>query len=104
MDPRIRRVVAIIEDDPHQRLSLVGMARVARLSPSRLRHKFKSEVGITPTAYLQNVRMRIAAELLNNENLSIKEVRVAIGLESDSYFTHLCERVYGQSPSRLRSS
>ena len=48
--------------------------------------------------------MRMAAELLKNEDLSIKEVRAAIGLESDSYFTHLCERVYGQPPSQMKKS
>jgi AraC-like DNA-binding protein len=57
---------------------------------------------VTPTVYLQNVRMRKAAELLKGENLSVKEARAAIGLESDSYFTHLCERVYGVTPSRMK--
>jgi AraC-like DNA-binding protein len=102
MDPRIQRVVAIIERDPHQRLSLVTLARTAGLSSSRLRHKFKLEVGVTPTLYLRSVRMRMAAELLRDDQLSIKEVRARIGLESDSYFTHLCERVYGHPPSRIK--
>jgi len=104
MDPRIQRVIAVIDDDCHQRLSLEGMARMAQMSSSRLRHKFKCELGVTPTVYLQNVRMRRAAELLKDENLSIKEVRAAIGLESDSYFTHLCERIHGLSPSRIKNS
>jgi AraC-like DNA-binding protein len=104
MDVRIQRLVAIIERDPHQRLSLVAMARIAGLSSSRLRHKFKSEVGITPTVYLQIVRMRKAAELLQTGELSVKEVRVATGLESDSYFTHLCKRTYGITPSRIKTT
>jgi AraC family transcriptional regulator of arabinose operon len=104
MDARIQQVVAIIEREPHQKFSLVSMGKVVGLSPSRLRHKFKSEMGITPRLYLQNIRMRMAAELLKNEDLSIKEVRAAVGLESDSYFTHLCKRVYGESPSRIRHS
>jgi AraC-like DNA-binding protein len=102
VDPRIKRVITLIEDDCHKRLSLETMALMARMSSSRLRHKFKSELGVTPTVYLQNVRMRKAAELLKDENLSVKEVRAAIGLESDSYFTHLCERIYGVAPSRMK--
>lgn len=102
MDPRIQKVIAVIDGDPHQRLSLARMARIAHLSSSRLRHKFKSEVGITPTLYLRSVRMRMAADLLRDEDLSIKEVRARIGLKSDSHFTHLCERVYGEPPSRIR--
>ena len=104
LDPRIERVMAIIEANPHQRLSLTIMARVVHLSPSRFRHKFKSEVGITPTVYVQRVRMRVAADLLKNENVSVKEVRAAVGLGSDSYFAHLCKRVYGRPPSQLRNN
>jgi transcriptional regulator GlxA family with amidase domain len=102
LDSRIERVIAIIEASPHQRLSLTIMARIARLSPSRFRHKFKSQVGITPTAYVQRMRMRIAADLLKDENVSVKEVRAAVGLGSDSYFAHLCKRVHGRPPSQLR--
>jgi AraC-like DNA-binding protein len=104
LDPRIERVIAIIEANSHQRLSLTIMARIARLSPSRFRHKFKSEVGITPTAYVQRVRLRIAVDLLKNDEVSIKEVRAAVGLGSDSYFAHLCKRVYGRPPSQLRNN
>ena len=104
LDPRIARVIATIEANSHQALSLAIMARMARLSPSRFRHKFKSEVGITPTVYVQRVRMRIAADLLKDENVSVKEVRAAVGLGSDSYFAHLCKRVYGRPPSLLRKN
>ena len=103
MDPRIERLITIIDGDCHQRLSLEGMARIANMSSSRLRHKFKSEMGVTPTVHLQKVRMRKAAQLLKDEKLSIKEVRAAVGLESDSYFTHLCERTYGVPPSRMKN-
>jgi len=104
MDPRIQRLVAFIEGNPHQRLSLGIMARSIGLSTSRLRHKFKSEVGITPTAYVRIIRMRVAANLLKTKELSIKEVRAAIGLESDSYFTHQCRRMFGAPPSRIKNS
>jgi AraC-like DNA-binding protein len=101
-DRRIQRLVATIDRSPQHRVSLDEMARIASLSPSRLRHKFKSEVGVTPTVYLQNARLKLAERLLKDGKLSVKEVRAAVGFESDSYFTHLCERVYGQSPSRMK--
>ena len=104
LDPRIERVIATIEANPNQELSLTIMARIARLSSSRFRHKFKSEVGTTPIVYVQKVRMRIAAHLLKDENVSVKEVRAAVGLGSDSYFAHLCRRVHGRPPSQLRKT
>jgi AraC-like DNA-binding protein len=91
-----------MEENPHRPLSLAAMARVAGLSSSRLRHKFKSEVGITPTVYLQQLRLRKAKELLTGNNLTVKEARAAVGLTSDSYFTHQFKRTFGNPPSHFR--
>lgn len=102
MDLRIQRVIVLIEEEHDRGLSLAGMARVVGLSPSRLRHKFKSEVGVTPTAYLQTIRFRKAKELLTTNHLTVKEVRAAVGISSDSYFTHQFKRAFGIPPSRSR--
>ena len=78
------------------------MARVAGLSSSRLRHKFKAEVGVTPTVYLQALRLRKAKELLSTNNVTVKEARAAVGISSDSYFTHQFKRTFGNPPSHFR--
>ena len=103
MDPRIQRVTVFVESHIHQRLSLTTMARVAGLSPSRFRHKFKAEFGVSPTVYLQTVRLKVAKALLAKDGLSVKEVKAAVGIQSDSYFTHKFKNMYGCTPSRSRS-
>jgi transcriptional regulator GlxA family with amidase domain len=101
-DPRIQRLIALMEENPHRPLSLESMARFAGLSSSRLRHKFKSEIGMTPTDYLQTLRLRKARELLKTKHLTVKEVRAAVGIRSDSYFTHQFKRAYGIPPSQSK--
>ena len=103
MDPKIERLLALMEENPGERLSLADMAEVVGLSPSRLRHKFKSEIGITPTLYLQRLRLQRARELLRREGLSVKEIRAAVGIGSASYFSRRYKRVYGIPPSQSRS-
>lgn len=103
MDPRIQLAIALMEGNLNRRISLAKLARTAGLSSSRFRHKFKAEIGVTPTIYLQNVRLEMARTLLASNSLSVKEVRAAIGIRSDSYFTHQFKKAYGQTPSRLRS-
>ncbi|HEY6231932.1 MAG TPA: AraC family transcriptional regulator [Pyrinomonadaceae bacterium] len=102
MDVRIQRVIAHMEEKPGRELCLAELARVACLSPSRLRHKFKAEVGVTPNVYLQTLRLKMARELLITNELTVKEVRAAIGIRSDSYFTHRFKRNFGIPPSRSR--
>ena len=92
-----------MENNPRERLSLAAMGDLVGLSPSRLRHKFKAEIGITPTLYLQRLRLQKAKELLQRDGLSVKEVRAAVGIVSDSYFAHRFKRIYGISPSKSRS-
>jgi transcriptional regulator GlxA family with amidase domain len=103
LDPKTQRLLALMEKNPGERLSLSIMADVVGLSPSRVRHKFKAEIGITPTLYLQRLRLQRARELLKHEGLSVKEVRAAVGIESDSYFAHQFKRHYGVPPSKSRS-
>jgi AraC family transcriptional regulator of arabinose operon len=91
-----------MEEQSHRPLSLAYMARVAGLSSSRLRHKFKTEVGVTPTVYLQALRLRKAKQLLTINNLTVKEARAAVGISSDSYFTHQFKRTFGNPPSHFR--
>jgi transcriptional regulator GlxA family with amidase domain len=102
-DPRIQRLLTLMEENPHRRLSLAGMARLSGLSSSRLRHKFKAEVGMTPTSYLQTLRLHKARELLQTNRLTVKEVRAAVGIRSDSYFTHQFKRTYGIAPSQSKA-
>jgi AraC-like DNA-binding protein len=103
MDPRIRRVLTLIEENLREPLPLATMARVAGLSSSRLRHKFKSEVGLSPAAYVQARRLSVARELLTTRYLSVKEAKAAVGITSDSYFTHRFKRAYGILPSQARA-
>jgi AraC-like DNA-binding protein len=102
MDIRIQRLISYIEEQPHRPLSLALMARVTGLSASRLRHKFKAEVGVTPTVYLQTLRLRKAKDLLTTNNLTVKEARAAVGICSDSYFTHQFKRTFGNPPSHFK--
>jgi len=103
MDQRIQRAAVYLESHVNQRMSLGTMARVAGMSPSYFRHKFKEELGVTPTIYLQSVRLKMAKALLADNGLSVKQVKAAVGIQSDSYFTHQFKTTYGLPPSRLRS-
>ena len=104
MDQRIQIAIALMESNINRPLSLATLARMTGLSASRFRHKFKAEIGVTPTIYLQNIRLEMARTLLASNSLSVKEVKAAIGIQSDSYFTHRFKKAYGQTPSGLRST
>jgi AraC-like DNA-binding protein len=87
----------------HRKLTLDVLAGAAYLSTSRLRHSFKAEVGLTPTQYLQRLRMERAKELLETTRLSVKEIRSRVGFSGDSHFVNDFRRAFGVSPARYRA-
>ncbi len=103
MEPRIRKVLTLVERNLHQKLSVSMMAQAANLSPSRLHRLFKSEIGMTPMIYLRNCRMKKARSLLETTFLSVKEVARGVGVNDDSHFVRDFEKAFGVTPARYRA-
>ncbi len=57
MDQRIQIVRSAIEQECRRAWAITALARLVNLSPSRLRHLFKTETGITPNQFLKEVRL-----------------------------------------------
>ena len=72
------------------------------LSSSYLCRIFKEETGLSMNAYITNLRMSKAGELLNDTNSYIKEVAISVGFEDQLYFSRLFKRYYGVTPSEYR--
>lgn len=103
MDYRISSVIALMEEQFQQRPSLREIARSAQLSPSRLRHIFKAETGVTPTQYLRSLRMRQAKKIMGAACFSVKEVMIRVGLSDKSHFERDFKKAYGLTPAQYRA-
>jgi AraC-like DNA-binding protein len=104
MDLRIEKLVALMRDDPTQRLPLSKMAQLVNLSRARLCYLFKSESGISASLYLKSLRMKEAAVLLSTTFLSVKEIMVRVGLGDESHFVKDFKKIYGMTPTEYRKS
>ncbi len=83
-------------------ISLESTAAAINLSPTYLSRKFKKEVGITFKEYLNNVRMRQAAQMLVITDNSITAIATACGFNSSNYFKDSFKRTNGMSPREYR--
>ena len=59
MDPRVQSVVVLLEEDLHREPPLTILASFVHLSPSRLRHLFKAETGLTPAQHIKSLRLNL---------------------------------------------
>lgn len=63
---------------------------------------FRTLLGQTPTEYLTQYRLSMAAHLLLNTNHSLSSISEQCGFNTVSYFGKLFRKVYGTSPGRYR--
>ena len=103
-DRRVQVVKILIEDNFHLRLDLSDMARAVNLSPWRLAHLFKAEVGISPLRYLTLVRLQRARQYLETGFLTVREIAMSVGIPNPSHFTRSFKAAYGSSPVQHRNT
>jgi YesN/AraC family two-component response regulator len=83
-------------------LSSQQIAEYAGFSPSWLSTKFKEEVGIGVSDYLNHVRVQKAKELLNQSDDMIYEVAEKTGFTSSQYFSRIFKQYTGQTPNEYK--
>jgi AraC-like DNA-binding protein len=99
-DCRLRKVLQKIASDSPQKIQ--DLALECNLSESHLQHLFKESTGLGLGRLLIEKRMRRAAELLGQTNLSIKEIAWTVGYEHSSSFTRAFERHFQEGPRCFR--
>lgn len=100
----ITQAISYIQGNYNRKISLASVSEYVGLSSGYLCRIFKEETGVSINAYINNLRMTKAGELLKDKNSFIKEVAISVGFEDQLYFSRLFKRYYGVTPSEYRSS
>jgi len=102
-DPRIRIALRIIEErHGSRRVSLTTITKLLSLSRMRLRRLFKLNTGKTLGQHLREARMIRAANLIEQHDLSIKEIAHRCDYDDVSNFYRDFRKVHGTTPQALR--
>ena len=102
MDPRVRQAINLLSEDLSRPFNIDTLAASVNLSPSRLRHLFKSETGLTPAQYLKRLRIEGARKLLEGSFLRLKEVMPRVGVSDESHFVRDFKKAHGLPPIKYR--
>ena len=101
-DPRLARVLVELHKDPGRDWDVPTMARMMGTSRSVFSDRFVTVVGVSPLRYVTDLRMRIAAQWLEQEGSSVAVVAHRMGYSSQAAFTRAFKRVIGISPGNHR--
>jgi transcriptional regulator GlxA family with amidase domain len=96
-------VLQHIDRNLDQPLSNAALAEIAMASESRFIRRFREATGRTPGRYVQDRRLRKAAELLISTDQSIDHIAENCGFANRYYFTRVFAQRMGCPPARYRS-
>jgi len=102
---RINNIFQFIDANLDQELSLETIAKIGFYSPFHLHRIFKAITNETVNEYITRKRIeKTAAVLLHKNEISISELSLKYGFNSNSSFTRTFKKFYGMSPTEFRKS
>ncbi|MBP1473664.1 AraC family transcriptional regulator [Frateuria sp. MAH-13] len=100
VDRRIATVLERVRDQPGAELTLAQAAALAHLSPSRFRHLFVAQTGISFRAYLLWARVGFAvARGLSGGSWT--DAAQQAGFADSAHLSRTCRRMFGLAPTML---
>ncbi|MBO1580302.1 helix-turn-helix domain-containing protein [Bacillus sp. XF8] len=94
--------IQYIHEHYHENITVQKLAQLEHYNRSYYSDWFLKETGKSPSAYIQEVRLNKAKELLRNTNLPILHIAIQVGLEHQSSLTRLFQKYEGITPSQYR--
>jgi transcriptional regulator GlxA family with amidase domain len=102
-DPLVARAQQRMEATLHEGFNLGELAASLAVSERTLNRRFKQAVGLAPLAYLQNLRIEVAKQLLETRPIGIETVSERVGYGDLSTFRQLFKRKTGLSPGEYQT-
>ncbi len=93
----------IAQNYNNQELSLNTVAASVNISPNHFSTIFHQELGQTFIAYLTELRMQKAKELLRCSSMKAAEIAYAVGYKDAHYFSYLFKKMQGCTPMEFRA-
>ncbi len=79
--------------------SLAEMASISRMPMETFRKRFVAEVGMPPLSYVLHCKMERAKELLRDQNYSVRQAGIEVGMQDPYHFSKQFKNIVGISPS-----
>ena len=103
-DKQIRPALVAICDQPAQAWSVDALAATTFMSRSAFAERFHALIGKAPMEFLTEWRMQLARVWLKQDHVSVAEVSVRCGYQSEAAFRKAFKRITGVGTGEFRRS
>lgn len=97
-DANLMKAVKAMESNIESPLNATELAAVAEVSVRQLERLFVRDLGTTPIRHYLSIRLDRAHELLQQTDLSVNEIAIAVGFCSTSRFYKCFRKAFGMPP------
>lgn len=99
----MEKALALIHSRFADSITVSMLASASGLSGSQFSRLFSQALGVAPMAYLRDVRLNRARELLESSAQTINDIATAVGYASHHYFSRDFRANVGLSPTEFRN-
>jgi len=103
-DFNLSKVTSFMEENISQKINLQQIADSLELSKFYFAKQFLQHTGVSPIRYFLELKIKHACKLLDESNISVKDVALQIGYDDPYYFSRLFKKIMGLSPTQYRQS
>ncbi|MBQ7163971.1 MAG: helix-turn-helix domain-containing protein [Clostridia bacterium] len=99
---RFESVLNYIDGHIGEHIDAAALASAANLSEVYFSNLFSKTFGISPIKYVNYKKMNIAATMLAENKMSVKEIAWSLGYENEMYFFRLFKKTFGIPPGTYK--
>jgi len=103
-DPRLIRALQLLHERFHEPLSLDEVARQCATNRTTLNSLLRQRTGVPMRAYLVQLRLSMAENLLRDTELPVSQIASRVGYENLSHFIRIFRSRRGQTPAAYRQT
>ena len=101
---KIKKTIQYLQDHLDQKIRLLDLAALTGWNVYHFARMFKKYTDSSPYQYLQNLRMQKAQLLLETTDMTILQIALKVGFESQSHFTQSFRKFCNQTPDQFRKN
>ncbi|QTQ16906.1 AraC family transcriptional regulator [Treponema parvum] len=99
---RVEQSIKIMEERIYQNLKIEDLAGEMGISPEHYIRIFRKKMNITPLQYFYRLKIKTAAAMICNTDLSISDISKKMSFENPFHFSRIFKKCAGLSPSAYR--
>ncbi|WP_051003932.1 AraC family transcriptional regulator [Gottschalkia acidurici] len=98
----VTQAIRYLHDRYSEQITLDSISEDLNYSTRYLSRKFKKQIGMSPIAFLVQIRIKKAQHLLTSTNASLQEIAEHIGYSDMFYFSRIFKKHTGMTPMKFK--